>query len=314
MATNPMKRREHNALLIGIILGLLVTLVVGFILYNMYSKTKKEFDQYKADQVAKQKEVVVAVDEIKSGSELSEDMFKTAIVSIDMDTSDCFTSISDVFYVGEDKDGNTLESEFSARLDIPAGAIITKNLIQENDGHEIVNDTRVREYSSFVLPSQLEEGDFVDIRLTMPSGQDFIVLSKKLVLQADETTVWFNMSEAEMLILNSAMVEAWTITGTKLYAVQYADAGMQQSATITYQPTAEVTSLIETNPNIIDDAAKNLAQQWRDADAARYRTDYIDAILYDYRDNRDGAAESGFAEETSNIRAHRSEYIDSLGN
>ncbi len=43
------------------------------------------------------------------------------------------------------------------------------------------DDVRKQEYNVIVLPTQIQTGDYVDIRLSMPNGQDYIVASKKNV-------------------------------------------------------------------------------------------------------------------------------------
>lgn len=315
MATNPMKRREQNAFLIGIVIGLILVLVVGFLLFTMYNKTKAEFEKYKAEQKAKEVNVVVAKDTIESGATLDEDKFEVKTVIVDMDTENCFQSVSDMFLVdapdGEKQEAK--EGDIVARLEIPRGAIITKNLIEDKE-NAIKDDTRLKEYNTIILPSELEPQDVVDIRLTLPSGADFIVLSKKTIINCDETTIWMNVDEAEIQIMNSAMVEAWAITGAKLYAVQYADAGMQNSATLTYQPKAEVANLIESDPNVIKKAHDDLWAQWNSAEGKLNRDDYIDSELRKNTDEENASSvESGFAEESATIRTHRSEFIDSLG-
>lgn len=313
MATNPMKRREHNAFLIGIIIGLIFVLIVGFILFNLYSKTKKEFEQYKADQEAKLVDVVVATRDIESGVEVSKDDFIETKVIVDMNTENCYKTVNEMFEqeINSDDEKKDYEISLSSRLEIPRGTIITKNLVTETD-NDITNDTRIKEYNTFVLPSHLEEGDIIDVRLTLANGQDFIVLSKKQVYRADATTVWLKVDEAEILTLNSAMVEAFMYQGSKLYAIEYVDAGMQESAKITYQPRAEVATLMESNPNITDEAANKLAQNLNNANAAAFREQYIDGFLSQYREDQDDSVEAGFAEETATIQQHRAEYLDSL--
>ncbi len=313
MATNPMKRREHNAFLIGIVIGLILVLIVGFILYKLYSDTKKAFDSYKAAQMAKEAVVVVAANDIKSGTKLTEEDFEIQTVIVDMDTAEnCFASIDEILFEDDKEDTNgTYELDVIARVDMPKGSIIMKNLVEDED-KAISDDTRVQEYSSIVLPSQLTVGDIIDIRLTMPNGQDYVVLSKKEVLKTDATTVWFNVNEEEIQIMNSAMVEAWTITGTKFYAIKYVDAGMQKSATVTYQPTSEVANLIMSTPNVVEKAKDDLEGQWRSSNASSYRENDINGLLRQYVEDRDGAVESGFSDEITTIKQHRSEFIDSL--
>lgn len=312
MATNPMKRRERNSFLIGFIIALVFMAVIVLILVKQYSEKKDELNELKALQ----KTVIVAANDIESGATLKESDFTISTVMTDLDIDNYYTSVDDMFYQESDDSDDIYELDLSAKLGIPAGTIITPEMIVES-GNEVTDDMRIQEYSSIVLPSQLKNGDFIDIRLTLPTGQDYIVLSKKEVIQTDATTVWFKVNEAEILLLNSAMVEAWTITGTKLYAVEYVDAGTQVSAKVTYQPAAEVADLINSDPNVVSQAYTSLAS---DLNASRvdggkkmseYR-EYIDSALSEHIEERESAVESGFSEEITSIQTHREEYVESL--
>ena len=69
----------------------------------------------------------------------------------------------------------------------------------------------------------------MDIRLQVPSGVEYIVLPQKQVLDISGTTIWMNLSEDELLLLNSAIVDSYMTQGSKLYAVEYADPDTQIS-------------------------------------------------------------------------------------
>ena len=48
--------------------------------------------------------------------------------------------------------------------------VITTDMITKSDT-AITNDLRIQEYNVFVLPMDLQTGDYVDLRLMLPSGQ-----------------------------------------------------------------------------------------------------------------------------------------------
>ena len=99
-------------------------------------------------------------------------------------------------------------------------------------GEETLDSDRIQEYNMIVLPSNLKNGEHVDIRLTMPTGQDYVVLSKKEVIGTTDTGLWINVTEDEILTMNNAIVEAYILPGTKLYAIQYTEAGTQKEFVI----------------------------------------------------------------------------------
>jgi len=77
------------------------------------------------------------------------------------------------------------------------------------------------------MPSDLVEGEKVDIRLMYPNGTDYIILAQKSVDKIAGQTMWIQLSEDERLLLNSSMVDSFLKPGTKLYATKYADADAQ---------------------------------------------------------------------------------------
>ena len=148
-----------------------------------------------------------------------------------------------------------------AKCALKANTILSASLITAAD--EITtDDLREQELNMIVLPTYLEENDYVDIRLTLPSGEDFIVISKKKIIDTNETTMWINMSEEEILTLSNATVEAYQIEGSKLYANTYVEPGLQETASQTYMPSEAVLDLINSDSNIVQEAKDALAAKY----------------------------------------------------
>ncbi len=65
-----------------------------------------------------------------------------------------------------------------AKVDLKANTILTTSVIAKSD--EISTDSlRYVEYNMITIPVTLNIGDYIDIRLRLPNGQDLIVVSKK---------------------------------------------------------------------------------------------------------------------------------------
>ena len=171
-----------------------------------------------------------------------------------------------------------------------------------------LDSDRIQEYNMLVLPSTLKNGDYIDIRLLLPSGKDYIVLSKKRVLGCNDTTVWLKVSEAEMLLLNNAIVESYTIAGSKLYASLYAEAGMQKAAELTYLPSTEVIQLIIKDPNIVLEARTQLGNNYD----LNYRVSNFDNAIEPYRETQDSLVQTGTSQEVTSIKSARQSYVQSL--
>lgn len=118
-------------------------------------------------------------------------------------------------------------------------------------------DLRHREMRAVYLPSSMKQGDMVDVRIQFPTGQDYIVLSKKKVDKLQSPAFWTTISEQEILLLSSALVDAHLHQAT-LYALQYVEPQLQNRAVPNYPPNAEVTRLIANNPNIVKQAERGL--------------------------------------------------------
>ena len=146
-------------------------------------------------------------------------------------------------------------------------SVITIDMISKSD-EKTTDDLRKVEYNMLVLPSQIATGDYIDIRLSLPSGQDYIVVSKKQVEipQIDgvdsEDTIWLKLSESEIITMNNAIVDAYRSIGSTLKVVTYTEAGIQNAATPTYVPTGEVMELINSDPNIVQTAKNALIQRY----------------------------------------------------
>ena len=141
--------------------------------------------------------------------------------------------------------------------------VITIDTISKST-EKTTDDLRKVEYNMLVLPSQLESGEYIDVRLAMPSGQDYIVVSKKQVEIPQingvdsEDTIWLKLTEDEIITMNSAIVDAYKSIGSTLKVVTYTEAGMQDAAIPTYVPTGDVMQLINSDPNIIQKAKNAL--------------------------------------------------------
>ena len=196
-------------------------------------------------------------------------------------------------------------------------SIITIDMISKST-EKTTDDLRKQEYNMLVLPSQLESGEYIDVRLAMPSGQDYIVVSKKQVeipqvngVDVDDT-IWIKLTEAEIITMNSAIVEAYKIGGSKLYVTTYTEAGIQNAATPTYVPTGEVMQLINDNPNIVQMAKNELIARYQE-NAGTVRNNVINPAINSNGEEGENNLKTKLEESITNTKESRKEYLDSLG-
>lgn len=210
-------------------------------------------------------------------------------------------------------------SALVAKLDMNKNTVITLEMIAKSD-EALTDDIRRQEYNCVVLPLDLETGDYIDLRLMLPNGQDYIVVSKKQVTLAtsiDPTTgtlwtspdtIWVNLAEDEILSMSCAIVDAYKISGAKLYATVYTDPGMQKPAKPTYLINAETAALIQKDPNVLAEALTELRSRYNGTD----RNTHIDTQIIKQEDP-EGNFIDNMEQSITNTKDQRLEYLESLG-
>ena len=204
-----------------------------------------------------------------------------------------------------------------AKVNMNANTLITTELLSKGD-NVVQDDVRKQEYNMVVLPIDLTTGDYIDIRLMLPSGQDYIVVSKKeveipLIGGVDsEDTIWVNLSEDEILHMSCAIIDAYQINGAKLYATKYTEPGMQAAATPTYPINESTSRLLENDPNILERAMQELSARYRDNNSATLRNEYINSAINAQGDQTQTNIQTNMQESITNSQNSRREYLDSL--
>lgn len=144
------------------------------------------------------------------------------------------------------------------KVNLAKGNVITESLLFSEGPAS--RDLRYREMSFVQLPSSLQQGDVIDIRIQFPSGEDYVLLSKKKVLQMSGQTVSVTLGEQEILTLSSAIVDAY-LHKASIYSLMYVEPGIQAKAIPTYPANEQVTKLLARDPNIEAEAETYLSNQ-----------------------------------------------------
>ena len=177
---------------------------------------------------------------------------------------------TDVVYYKEDNNRKIIKianNAVIAKVDLNANTVITGKMINRSSEAQ-TDDVRQQEYNMLVLPTDVVTDDYVDIRLLLPTGQDYIVVSKKRITvpmvggEYSSNTIQMNMAEEEILAMSNAIVEAYTIEGSKLYVTKYTEAGIQEAAIPTYITSQAVRNLIQADPNIVETAKSALISRY----------------------------------------------------
>ena len=346
MASNPMQRQKQLSFWKGVLITLLIcAIIIGGLGYMLYKKIEAE-KALKASMV----QVYTLTSDVSSGQAVTADMLKmltvsrTTVPNNAISDSSTFASYSlqdekgneiytdsqgmyikdgnKTIRITQDDNGNYKKNDeiiqlsevpLIAKVNMKANTVLTRELVAQSDEVN-ADDVRTQEFNMVTLPTTLETGDFVDIRLRMPNGTDYIVVSKKEVSIPDVAgvpstdTIEVKMSEDEILTMSNAIVEAYIMKGSELYATKYTDPGNQAKSTTTYPVSKETMDLINNDNNIVETAKNAL---W-----ARYNTDQrngnVNTNLNKYTEESADNVEAGIEEQIQKQKELRENYLEAL--
>lgn len=252
-----MKRRIKKSTKQYIIVALICIIVIGgAAAATTYVMTDSVKDKYKGlldkayeEKLLNTRGVYVAVGDIMPGDPITNDnVLYVAVYS--QQPQDTFITEADIGKV--------------ALIKLPAGTYVTRDMLSE-----YVLDKEVREvqYDVILINENTVSDDTVDVRIVFPNGEDYIVLSKKVIKNyvPGETTCYFWLNEEEILRMSAAIVDASRYAGTTLSIAKYIEPSIQEASKVTYTPSISTLSLLETNPNILEKSSQELEKRVRKA-------------------------------------------------
>ena len=298
MAMNPMQRKANNYLLIGVLVTLLITGSIIAILFMQLTKVNNTVKE----KEAKMKKVYDVLTDLNSGDKVTSTSLKQVLASGDVIPANAV-------------DLGSLSENTVAKIDLKVGTILTSDMISESND-QTTDSLRTQEYNMVILPTKLESGDYIDIRLKMPDGTDYIVVSKKQVdipmidgvNSAD--TIRIKVTEEEILLMSNAIVEAYWATGSQLYATTYVEPGLQESATPTYLPSDKVINLMNSDPNILTVAKNELFTRYN-SNASAIRGNIVSNLNANAEKGQDNVS-TKVQEEINKAKEERQAYLESL--
>lgn len=285
---------------------LVIAILIGAIVYLVVIKPKA--DKEKAD--ATQYDYVYRLKSgksVNSGEEITGSMVEAVEIPVTTNNTDFIRAKR------TDQTGKLVDvaftSGYKSKVALKEGTILTKSMLMSTEDEDIENSLRYMEYNMITMPTTLEEGDYIDIRLRLPNSQDLIVISKKSIVSIYNQTVGFNLTEDEILLLNSAIVESYKMTSSELYLAKYVEPGMQEKSVYTYSPSEEVVNLIQSNPNIVATARESIANKYLNSGNIR---NPINSALSQYAEDAKFNVESGMQQQITNAKQARESYLSGL--
>lgn len=133
------------------------------------------------------------------------------------------------------------------KIDLKAGTQLTNDMFID---YELEDDMRYMDVVFDEIPIGLAAGDYIDVRISFPLGQDYIALSHKRVAEINGDTVKLIVGQRDFYCYESMKTDIATFPSTKIYGAEYVEAGTQQAATTYYPINLDVLLTMLKDPNI----------------------------------------------------------------
>ncbi|MDF2610545.1 MAG: hypothetical protein K0R92_2019 [Lachnospiraceae bacterium] len=238
-----------------IIVSVLSIIIIGgaFIIayFTVLKKTKENYQQEISilEEQLESREVYVyeAKEVIPTGSIITKENLKYV---------KSYSNQSQEYFMTEKEIGMT------SLIQIETGTQILKGMLTDK---QIEENVREVEYNIFLINSNILDNDSIDVRLLLPNGEDYIVISKKSIKQVDlaANNCFLWLTEEEILTMSSAVVDAYLYPGAKLYMTKYVEPNLQNPSIPTYQPSLDTLALMEENENIVELASVAVRKRLR---------------------------------------------------
>lgn len=229
---NNRRSRLVSALLGAVIVVIPTSVIILYLIYNMNIYKHKLSEYGRGESMTAS--VYMAKSDMVKGEKVSASNVKKVNFCIPVGVT---------FPTCDDIDGMVMSQ------DIKAGSIITKSMGHDDEG--IRDDFRLHGFTGIDIGSGVNVGNYIDIRIAMPDGEDFIVAAHKEVIGLNEGIVVVQVNEPEILKMSSVAVDVGKYEGARLYATMYA-ADYQSEAIPDYPANIEVCQLGNWDPNVID--------------------------------------------------------------
>lgn len=239
---------KHKVAALGVLAGVLA-FGLGFSVYkyktdiaNINTENAAQIQQLNAQITANSRTGYVATAAIKQG-DILQDGVNVAAQSFSSNAD--ATTFAAVDCLGK-----------QAVVDIPSGSPITNNVVAT-----VMESQRNERECTFInLSANLKKGDFVDVRILFPTGEDAVVVAKvslqNPVITSNLVYLW--LTEDQITNLDAAIVDA-NLHNAIIYTTKYIQPTVQPANIVTYQPNAAVINLMKSDPNIVQEATAALS-------------------------------------------------------
>lgn len=172
-----------------------------------------------------QKMLYVAKTKITKGTVLTEDQVKQEIR---------YTDQSIETFISQEDFGKAVT------VDVAEGTCLTDDMLCS-----LTENVREVFVSEAELPEHLQNGDRVDIRIRYGNAEDYVVLADKVLTRGESGIgMLLELSEKEILMLSSAIVDCRRYEKVRLYAVGYPEYRQLESGVANYMANEEILIML----------------------------------------------------------------------
>lgn len=136
---------------------------------------------------------------------------------------------------------------FYYKITLSSGTIITKDMLMQQ---KLTDDERTLDVVLDEIPIGIEVGDYVDIRIAFPLGQDYIAMTHKEVVEINGSTLKLIVTQQDFYAYQSMQTDEALFSSTKAYGSTYIEGGVQAAAQQYYPVSLDVLKTMLLDPNI----------------------------------------------------------------
>lgn len=226
--------------ILSIALGIVVVALVGVLVFTNINH-KKDIEEYEVqlaelqeqvDSLGDLQTVYLASADLTPGQEIKETDFYTLDVPEAM-TTGLVTDLEEIL-------GKYYRIEIPTDTPMCMAMVIDTPLEPSSRYLDVVTDENAL---------GLKVGDYVDIRVSLPLGEDMPAMSHKRVVEINSNILKLEVDEWDIQVYSGILNDRIMYPGTRLYAIEYISPGTQEAAETFYLPPKNILATAAKDPN-----------------------------------------------------------------
>lgn len=286
----------RNKINIGVIAALVICVILNIFQFIFWRSTNNTVTEQYTSEIAKLEQTIAGygsevtvytvTSAVKAGDEIKEENLEPMKMYSSLMTEQFVTDTTDI--VGR-----------YYKIAVNPGTPIMLNMAMDEELDDTLRD---RDIVLDRITVGLQVGDYIDVRITMPYGDDYVVIPHKRVYGINETSLKIYLTEYEWHVYQGALIDYFLNEefGATIYADKYVEPGIQQEAIAYYAVPTNIAALLQKNPNIVDKEQAASLNEWRQS---------LEELLVIFRDEEDTVDSDG--SKLSAGRAELNEAVES---